>query len=279
VLEALALGALSQVSLLLSGLFATWVRVPTKVVGWLAGFGAGALISAVCFDLTEQAEALGGLGFGIWLLVGAALFIGGDMLVDRKFGGDGASGPLGIVLGSVVDGVPESLIFGIGVAAGDPVSAGFLGAVIVSNIPQALAPSADLVNAGWSRGKLSMMWGAVVLACGLAAGIGYLLGDIGGDGRRLLSARRGWPPRHADELARAVRVRAGWRADRRVDRRRFRARRDPDDRPLTDGRQLTSSGRCTGSRCARSRCQSSRPVAPRGGSASSSSAHRGASLP
>jgi zinc transporter, ZIP family len=182
VLEALALGALSQVSLLLSGLFATWVRVPTKVVGWLAGFGAGALISAVCFDLTEQAEALGGLGFGIWLLVGAALFIGGDMLVDRKFGGDGASGPLGIVLGSVVDGVPESLIFGIGVAAGDPVSAGFLGAVIVSNIPQALAPSADLVNAGWSRGKLSMMWGAVVLACGLAAGIGYLLGDIGGTG-------------------------------------------------------------------------------------------------
>lgn len=181
-LEALALGALSQVSLLLSGLFATWVRVPTKVVGWLAGFGAGALISAVCFDLTEQAEALGGLGFGIWLLVGAALFIGGDMLVDRKFGGDGASGPLGIVLGSVVDGVPESLIFGIGVAAGDPVSVGFLGAVIVSNIPQALAPSADLVNAGWSRGKLSMMWGAVVLACGLAAGIGYLLGDIGGTG-------------------------------------------------------------------------------------------------
>jgi ZIP family zinc transporter len=182
VLEALALGALSQVSLLLSGLFATWVRVPTKVVGWLAGFGAGALISAVCFDLTEQAEALGGLRFGIWLLVGAALFIGGDMLVDRKFGGGGDSGPLGIVLGSVVDGVPESLIFGIGVAAGDPVSIGFLGAVIVSNIPQALAPSADLVKAGWSRGKLSLMWGAVVLACGLAAGIGYLVGDVGGTG-------------------------------------------------------------------------------------------------
>ena len=181
--EALALGALSQVSLLLSGLFATWVRVPTKVVGWLAGFGAGALISAVTFDLTDQAEALGGAGLAVWLLVGAALFIGGDLLVDRKFGGgETGSGPLGIVLGSVVDGIPESLIFGIGVALGDPVSVGFLGAVIVSNVPQALAPSADLAASGWSRSRLSVMWGAVVVACGVAAGLGYVIGEVGGTG-------------------------------------------------------------------------------------------------
>jgi len=81
-------------------------------------------------------------------------------------------GALGIVVGSVVDGVPESLIFGIGIALGAPVSLGFLGAVIVSNIPQALAPSVDLHKAGWSRAKLGMLWGAVVLACGVAAALG-----------------------------------------------------------------------------------------------------------
>jgi ZIP family zinc transporter len=181
-LDAVALGAVSQISLLLSGLFATWVFVPSKVVGWLAGLGAGALISAVTFDLTEQAETLGGLGLAIWLLVGAAVFIAGDLAVDRRFGSGSGSDPLGIVLGSVVDGVPESLIFGIGVAAGNPVSLGFLGAVIVSNVPQALAPSAELAASGWSRTRLSAMWGSVVLACGIAAGIGYLLGSIGETG-------------------------------------------------------------------------------------------------
>jgi ZIP family zinc transporter len=179
-LEAFALGALAQISLLLSGLFATWVTIPDRYVGWLAGFGAGALVSAVTFDLTPQAEALGGPQSTLWLLIGAGVFIGGDLVVDRRFGGDGSSGALGIVLGSVVDGVPESLIFGIGVAAGNAVSVSFLGAVIVSNVPQALAPSADLVGSGWSRTKLTGLWAAVVVACGLAAALGYFLGSVGG---------------------------------------------------------------------------------------------------
>jgi ZIP family zinc transporter len=181
-LHAITLGALAQISLLLSGLLATWVRIPAKVVGWFAGLGAGALISAVSFDLTRQAAALGGLRLAAWLLVGAAAFIAGDVAIERRLGPAEGSDPLGIVLGSVVDGVPESLIFGIGVAAGNPVSIGFLGAVIVSNVPQALAPSADLVSAGWSRARLSAMWGSVVAACGLAAGLGYLAGTIGGTG-------------------------------------------------------------------------------------------------
>ena len=86
-LQALTLGALAQVSLLLSGLFASWVAVPSRVIGWLAGFGAGALISAVTFDLIPQAESLGGLGLTVWLLIGAGVFVGGDWLVDRRFGG------------------------------------------------------------------------------------------------------------------------------------------------------------------------------------------------
>ena len=211
-LEALVLGAVAQVSLLLSGLFATWVTVPSRVTGWLAGFGAGALISAVAFDLIPQASDLGNVGLTIWLLIGAGVFVGGDWLVDRRFGGavatpagapattdaaedggagDGAQGALGIVLGSVVDGVPESLIFGIGVAVGEPVSTSFLAAVIVSNIPQALAPSAELAAAGWSRSRLCAMWGAVVVACGLASGLGYVVGGLGGTGDHMAALAAG----------------------------------------------------------------------------------------
>lgn len=81
---------------------------------------------------------------------------------------------MGIVVGSVVDGVPESIIFGIQVAAGYAISLSFLGAVFVSKLPQSIAPSADLHSAGWSAAKLGRLWGLVVLACGVAAALGYL---------------------------------------------------------------------------------------------------------
>ena len=88
---------------------------------------------------------------------------------------------MGIVVGSVVDGVPESIIFGIQIGAGLTVSPSFLAAVFVSNIPQAIAPSADLRKAGWSAAKLAQLWGVVVLACGIAAAIGYLVTQVAVD--------------------------------------------------------------------------------------------------
>lgn len=182
-LNAVFLGAIAQSALLLSGLAVYWVRVPMRLVGWLAGFGAGALISAVAFDLIPQDQAahISRLEGALWLIIGAIIFIGGDYLVDKRFGGDGTGSALGIVLGAVVDGIPESVIFGIQVALGLPLSISYLFAVWVSNIPQALAPSADLVSAGWSKTRMAMMWGAVVVACGVAAGLGFLAASLSGD--------------------------------------------------------------------------------------------------
>jgi ZIP family zinc transporter len=106
-------------------------------------------------------------------MFGALAFIIGEHYVDKKFGSEGAAGALGIVLGSVVDGVPESVILGIQLASGQPVSVAFVAAVFVSNIPQALAPSADLAATGWNWRRVAGLWGWVVLACGIASVIGY----------------------------------------------------------------------------------------------------------
>ncbi len=179
-LDAFALGTLAQSSLLLAGLLVCWVAVPRRVVGGLAGFGAGALISAVSFDLIAEAEALASWELALWMLIGAGVFLGGDYVVERRFGSEGAGGSMGIVVGSVVDGVPESIIFGIQVATGYPVSASFLSAVFVSNIPQAMAPSADLAATGWSAKRLGRLWLLVVLACGVAAALGFLAADATG---------------------------------------------------------------------------------------------------
>jgi ZIP family zinc transporter len=151
------------------------------LIGVLAGFGAGALLAAISFDLIGETEGLDEWELGLWMLIGVAVFLLGDRFVERRFGSEGTGGAMGIVVGSVVDGVPESIIFGIQIATGLPVSASFLAAVLISNVPQAIAPSADLAAAGWSAPRLGRLWLLVVLACGLAAALGYAAADASSD--------------------------------------------------------------------------------------------------
>jgi ZIP family zinc transporter len=180
-LEAFGWGLLAQSSLLVAGLLVCWVTVPTKVVGILGGFGAGAMIAAVSFDLLPEATAhIEPWQTGLWMLVGVAVFLVADQLVERRFGSQGAGGAMGIVVGSVVDGVPESAILGIQVGAGISISLGFVAAVFISNIPQAIAPSADLAASGWGPRRLGQLWLLVVLACGVAAAVGFLATDLTG---------------------------------------------------------------------------------------------------
>ncbi|MEZ4580394.1 MAG: hypothetical protein R3A10_01845 [Caldilineaceae bacterium] len=130
------------------------------------------------------------------MLLGAVIFVGGDYLVDKRFGGDGTGGALGIVLGAVVDGIPESVIFGIQVALGMPLSVAFLFSVAVSNIPQALAVGGIPTRGqAWSRTKMAAVWGSVVLACGGRV-VGHMvairIADTNGMGMAALAA--GGPP-------------------------------------------------------------------------------------
>jgi zinc transporter, ZIP family len=176
-LNAFGLGLLAQSSLLFAGLLVCWVTVPRRLVGILAGFGAGAMLAAISFDLVAEAEDLDSWQFALWMLVGVTIFLLGDHLVERKFGDEGTGGSMGIVVGSVVDGVPESIILGVQLATGLPVSASFLAAVLISNVPQAIAPSADLAAAGWGPGRLGRLWLLVVLACGVAASLGFVAAE------------------------------------------------------------------------------------------------------
>ena len=177
-LNAFALGALTQLSLVLSGLLVFLITVPRRTVGALAGFGAGALIAAVSRDLLPEAQLLQPVQSALWAMLGAAAIMAGEHYVDEKFGSEGASAALGIVIGAIVDGVPEAIIFGIQLASGEPVSAAFIAAVFVSNVPQAVAPSADLAESGWTARRIGGLWGWVVVACGVAAVLGFLAASV-----------------------------------------------------------------------------------------------------
>jgi zinc transporter, ZIP family len=110
-------GTLAASSLVIGALIALRFRISLRVIGLIMGFGAGVLISAVAFDLVQEAVETG-FGHG-WaaagIFAGCLVFFGGDWLIDRAGGsdrkdatGDQESGSaLAIVLGTVLDGSPS----------------------------------------------------------------------------------------------------------------------------------------------------------------------------
>jgi ZIP family zinc transporter len=185
VAEAFAWGAFASTSLIVGGLIALRVRVSNLVLGLILAFGAGVLISAVAYELVGEAfdTSKGAGGVALGLFAGCAAFSIGDALIDRmggemrkRSGGEQAGGSgLAIVLGIVLDGVPESIVIGLGLLAGQGVSAAVLAAVFLSNLPEAIAATTGLSKAGWAQSRILGLWVLVTAVAGLASLAGYAL--------------------------------------------------------------------------------------------------------
>jgi ZIP family zinc transporter len=176
-LEALAWGAVAASSLLIGALFALLHPWPARAIGLVLGFGAGALISAVSFELAEDGVKIGGGGaVGIGLAAGALTYYVCDTAIERRSGGSDAGA--GLALGAFLDGLPEQLVLGLGIALGDGVSAGLLGAIFVSNLPEAIGSADAMQKAGIARHKIVRLWVAVAITCTIASAIGYAAADL-----------------------------------------------------------------------------------------------------
>jgi ZIP family zinc transporter len=184
---AAGLWALAAASTLVVGVaIGLLANVPRRLVGLVMAFGVGALISALAFDLTEEAFRIGGtLPVAAGLGAGALTFYAGNRLIDQNRRGAKVSkadgnGPA-IVLGALLDGIPESIVLGSTLLAGAGISVPFLAAVAISNVPEALGSASDLRREGHRPGWIVGIWVAVALVSGLAAALGYgLLGEMGG---------------------------------------------------------------------------------------------------
>jgi ZIP family zinc transporter len=84
-------------------------------------------------------------------------------------------------LGAFLDGVPEQLVLGLGIALGDGVSAGLLGAVFVSNLPEAIGSATAMRSAGRAGRDVVVLWSGVALFCTLASGVGFAIADTASD--------------------------------------------------------------------------------------------------
>jgi zinc transporter, ZIP family len=178
-------GLLAGSSLVIGSVIALMFRIPLRVIGLIMGFGAGVLISAVAFDLVnEAAEKSIGQGWSAGgLFAGCLVFFIGDRLIDRLGGGDrknptggeeeSGGSPLSIVLGTVLDGIPESMVIGLTIYEGGAVGAAYLAAVFISNLPESISSTAGLVTSGWKKSRILWMWIAIALISGFASLAGY----------------------------------------------------------------------------------------------------------
>ena len=172
-------GALAASSLLVGYLLAGR-GLSNRIIGLIMGFGAGALISAIAYELVPE-SANSGWSTAVALLIGALAFFVGDLLVDRIGGSDrktiagkqGAGSGAAIFVGTLLDNIPESLVLGMGLAIGGSISVAFLVAVFISNLPEGVAGTVNLAAAGHSRRSTLWMWVILVLVSAISAAVGY----------------------------------------------------------------------------------------------------------
>lgn len=197
-LEAFLWGLAAGSSLVIGSAIGLYFEVSQRAIGLIMAFGAGALISALTFELTAEAYRAGGADVvALGLALGSATFYLGNRELDKRGGkhrkrssGKQADGsPTGLVLGAVLDGIPESLVIGSTLLAGDGVGVAVVGAVFLSNLPEALAASTGMKRAGHAPRRVMLLWTSVALISALAATVGFVaLEDVSESTIALLQA-------------------------------------------------------------------------------------------
>jgi ZIP family zinc transporter len=165
------------------------IEVPQRIVASVMAFGAGVLISALAFDLVDEAETKGGLTATVLgFLVGAVAYLLANVVLarrgarHRKRSGDqqpseeeqGGSGSA-IAIGALLDGIPESVVLGLSLLGGNGIGIPVLAAIFISNLPEGLSSAAGMKRNGRPARYVFGVWIGVAVASGLAGLLGCLL--------------------------------------------------------------------------------------------------------
>ena len=185
-IEAAFWGLVTAGSLWVGATIATLLRPSRRWIGLAMAFGSGALIAAVAFELVEDAYANDAFLAAAGFVAGAMVFYIGDWIIDRR-GGHGrktsggehqlAGSSSAIVLGTVLDGIPESFVLGSSLLRDGAVPIAVVVAVFIANVPEALSATSGLLESGWSGWRAIRMWTVVVAVSVAAAVSGWLFLD------------------------------------------------------------------------------------------------------
>jgi ZIP family zinc transporter len=182
-------GLFSGSALIIGALLGYYLNLKTRLVASVMAFGSGVLISALSFDLMDEAFKQGGFvstasGFLVGAVVYslAAWFLNsrgaahrkrsvGHQKTEEQQSGSG----LAIALGALLDGIPESIVIGLTLLTGKGVSLVAVIAIFISNLPEGLSSSSGMRKAGRSARYVFSVWIGITLMSGLAAIAGYTI--------------------------------------------------------------------------------------------------------
>jgi ZIP family zinc transporter len=176
-LEAAFWGFAGASSLLIGAAIGATGWLSERVTGLILAFGAGTLVSAVAFELTEEAFELGGAdAVAAGLALGALAYYLGSITIPDKPGE-------GLLLGAILDGIPESVVIGISLIGGGSVGVPILAAVFISNTPEGISGSAEMRTAKPkpSTRRVLTTWSIVCVVSAIAAAAGFGLLDHASD--------------------------------------------------------------------------------------------------
>lgn len=184
-LNALLWGILATSSLIVGGLIASSFSLGKRTLGIIMAFGAGTLISAVSYELVFEAVKLAkGSGFPAFgFFAGAFTFYFSEKLIERLGArnhmkiesSDQSSLVIPMVLAIILDGVPESIVIGLGILEEGTVSLAMLVAVFISNLPEAIAGTIGMRGSGWNKKRIILLWFSIAVVCAFASVAGYTL--------------------------------------------------------------------------------------------------------
>ena len=175
-------------ALLLGAVIGYWTHLPQRLVAAIMAFGSGTLISALSFELMDEAYRRGGFdSSAIGFLAGATVYTLANALLahagarhrkraqkqptEQEASGSG----MAIAIGALLDGIPESIVIGTTMLAGGHVRWVAVVAIFLSNIPESLSSSAGMRKAGRRPLYVFGVWGGICVISAVAAWSGYAL--------------------------------------------------------------------------------------------------------
>jgi zinc transporter, ZIP family len=209
IFESLLWGFIASIPLVIGCIVALFVSLPKSVIAAIMAFGSGVLVAALTFSLVEEAFNLSqsippvAIGF----ILGGVSYSVANRILDRKSksksgssshegadnnsgsnisavrkrkrshgdnagGGKSASG-LALLVGSVMDNIPENMALGISLVTGGAVNIVLISAIFISNFPEGLASTEGMKSNGRSKKYVLAMWSVAVIIGTISTAIGF----------------------------------------------------------------------------------------------------------
>jgi zinc transporter, ZIP family len=196
--------------LVIGCIVALFVSLPKSIIAAIMAFGSGVLVAALTFSLVEEAFNLSQsippvvIGF----ILGGVSYSVANRILDKKSkangssphasnttsdehtrtgspvrnrkrshgnnaGGGKSTSGISLLVGSVMDNIPENMALGISLVTGGAVNVVLISAIFISNFPEGLASTEGMKSNGRSKKYILGLWSLAVIIGTISTAIGF----------------------------------------------------------------------------------------------------------